>query len=276
MKIAIQGEPGSFSHQATLRVVPDAEIVPCALSADVFEQLRTGTADAIMIPIENTLAGSVVEHYDLLRAGDLFIEREAVIRIEHNLIGIPGSRLEEIRRVYSHPIALAQCRRFFREHPSMEPVAFYDTAGAVKQVMEQGDRTTGAIAGRHAATIYGGALLVQNVEDDAKNFTRFLLVRAGTAASHPEGAHKLSLCCRVAHRPGTLAQVLSEVAAASGNLVHIQSRPVEGHPWHYYVFMDILMPEARVTDRLLDTMQALGSESRVLGRFVAAPEFSAL
>ena len=143
-------------------------------------------------------------------------------------------------------------------------------------VLELGYPTAGAIAGRHAATIYGGALLAQNVEDDAKNFTRFLLVRAGTAASHPEGAHKLSLCCRVAHRPGTLAQVLGEVAAASGNLVHIQSRPVEGHPWHYYVFMDIFMPEASATDRLLDTMKALGTESKVLGRFVAAPEFAAL
>lgn len=276
MKIAIQGEPGSFSQQATLIAVPDAEIVPCALSADVFEQLRTGAVEAIMIPIENTLAGSVVEHYDLLRAENVFIERETVIRIEHNVIGIPGSWLEELRRIYSHPVALAQCRKFFREHPWMEPVAFYDTAGAVKHVMEQGDRNAAAIAGRHAADIYGGALLAQNVEDDAKNFTRFLLVRAGGIKAHPEDEHKLSLCCRVAHRPGALAQVLAEVAAASGNLVHIQSRPVEGRPWHYFVFMDVLMPDAGATDRLLDRLPALGAESKVLGRFVPAPEFAAL
>jgi prephenate dehydratase len=276
MKIAIQGESGSFSHQATLRAVPDAEIVPCALSAEVFEQLRRGAVDAVMIPIENTLAGSVVEHYDLLRAERVFIEREAVIRIEHNVIGIAGSRLADLNRVYSHPVALAQCRRFFREHRSIEAVAFYDTAGAVKQVMAQGDCSAAAIASKTAAEIYGGSLLAENVEDDAKNFTRFLLVRSGAAASHPEGAHKLSLCCRVAHRPGALAQVLAEVAAAKGNLVHIQSRPVEGHPWHYYVFMDILMPDAGATDNLLARMPALGAESKVLGRFLPAPEFAAL
>lgn len=276
MKIAIQGEPGSFSYQATLRGVPDAEVVPCALSADVFEQLRVSAVDAIMVPIENTLAGSVVEHYDLLRAEDVFIESEIVIRIEHNVIGVPGARLEDLRRIYSHPVALAQCRRFFREHPSIEAAAFYDTAGAVKHVIAQGDRSAGAIASKTAAEICGGTLLAQNVEDDAKNFTRFLLVRAGAPTSQPEGAHKLSLCCRVAHRPGALAQVLTAVAAAKGNLVHIQSRPVQGHPWHYYVFMDALMPDAGASDRLLGQMPGLGAESKVLGRFVPAPEFADL
>jgi prephenate dehydratase len=276
MKIAIQGELGSFSHQAALRSVPEATVIPCVLSADAFDRLRKGKVDAIMIPIENTLAGSVVEHYDLLRAEDVFIEHEAVLRIEHNVIGIADSQLEDLRSVYSHPVALAQCRRFFRDHPPIAPVAFYDTAGAVKHVIEQGDRSAAAIAGRHAAEIYGGMLIAQNVEDDAKNFTRFLLVRAGSPTSHPKGAHKLSLVCRVAHRPGALAAVLAEVAAASGNLVHIQSRPVEGHPWHYHVFMDVLMPNDDATNHLLDRMPALGAKSQVLGRFVPAPEFAAL
>jgi prephenate dehydratase len=274
MKIAIQGELGSFSHQAALRSIPNAEVLPCALSADAFERLRKGEVDAIMIPIENTLAGSVVEHYDLLREHSVSIERETVIRIEHNLIGIPGSTIEQVQRVYSHPVALAQCRRFFQQHPGIEPIAFYDTAGAVKEIIRLRDPRSAAIAGIQAADIYGGMVLARGVEDDDANFTRFLLVKGGTASTTPEGAHKLSLCCRVDHRPGSLAVLLTEVAAAGGNLTHVQSRPVHGRPWKYHVFIDALIPDAGATEALLDRLPELGTTCKVLGRFPAAPEFT--
>jgi prephenate dehydratase len=273
MKIAIQGELGSFSHQAALRSIADADIVPCALSAEAFERLRKGEVDAVMIPIENTLAGSVVEHYDLLREHSVCIERETVIRIEHNVIGIPGSKLEELQRVYSHQVALAQCRKFFQQHPGIEPVAFYDTAGAVKHVIQLQDRHSAAIAGIQAADIYGGVVLARGVEDDVANFTRFLLVKEGAASSSPEGAHKLSLCCRVDHHPGSLAVLLTEVAAAGGNLTQVQSRPVHGRPWKYHVFIDALMPDAGATEGLLGRLPGLGTACKVLGRFQAAPEF---
>ena len=184
MKIAIQGELGSFSHQAALRSIPDATVIPCVLSADAFERLRKGEVDAIMIPIENSLAGSVVEHYDLLREHSVFIEREIVVRIEHNVIGIGDSNMEEVQRVYSHPVALAQCRSFFLQHPGIEPIAFYDTAGAVKQIIQLRERHSAAIAGKQAAEIYGGVVLVEGVEDNSANFTRFFLVREGTPATH--------------------------------------------------------------------------------------------
>ena len=274
MKIAIQGELGSFSHQAALRSIPNADVLPCALSVDAFARLQKGEVDAIMIPIENTLAGSVVEHYDLLREHSVFIERESVIRIEHHVIGNVGSKLEELERIYSHPVALAQCRSFFQQHPGIAPVAFYDTAGAVKQIVQLQDRRSAAIAGRQAAEIYGGLLLAENVEDDAANFTRFLLVKEGTQTVFPEGTHKLSLCCRVDHRPGSLAVLLAEVAAVGGNLTQVQSRPIHGRPWKYHVFIDALMPDAEVTDRLLDRLPKLGTTCKVLGRFVAAPEFA--
>ena len=182
MKIAIQGELGSFSHQAALRSIPDATVIPCVLSADAFERLRKGEVDAIMIPIENSLAGSVVEHYDLLREHSVFIEREIVVRIEHNVIGIGDSNMEEVQRVYSHPVALAQCRSFFVQHPGIEPIAFYDTAGAVKQIIQLRERHSAAIAGKQAAEIYGGVVLMEGVEDNSANFTRFFLVREGTPA----------------------------------------------------------------------------------------------
>ncbi|HZD78060.1 MAG TPA: prephenate dehydratase domain-containing protein [Acidobacteriaceae bacterium] len=273
MKIGIQGEPGSFSHQAALRTIPNAVVLPCALSADVFEQLRKGSVDAIMIPIENTLAGSVVEHYDLLLEHSVFIERETVIRIEHLVIGIAGSTIEELKRIYSHPVALAQCRSFFQQHPAIEPAAFYDTAGAVKQIIQLQDRHTAAIAGIQAVDIYGGMVLAKGVEDDVANFTRFLLVREGMAASYPQGLHKLSLCCQVLHRPGALAGVLTEIGSAGGNLTQIQSRPVHGQPWHYHVFVDALIPDATAAERLLDRLAAMRVSYKVLGRFAPAPEF---
>src|ERR1700759_4465374 len=272
MRIAIQGELGSFSHQAALRAMPEATIIPCMLSVDAFDRLRKGEVDAIMIPIENTLAGSVVEHYDLLREHPIFIERETGIRIEHHVIGFADSKLEEVQRIYSHPVALAQCRSFFERHPGIEPIAFYDTAGAVKQIIQLRDRHSAAIAGIQAAEIYGGVVLAQSVEDNAANFTRFLLVREGTATSAPAGAYKLSMCCGVPHRPGALAAVLAEVAAAAGNLTHLQSRPVHGRPWHYHVFIDVLMPDAGATEQLLDRLTVLGSSCKVLGRFLAAAE----
>ena len=274
MKIAIQGELGSFSHQAALRAVQDATVIPCVLSADAFDRLRKGKVDAIMIPIENSLAGSVVEHYDLLREHTVFIEGETVIRIEHHVIGMPGSMIEEIQRIYSHPVALAQCRSFFQQHLGIEPVSFYDTAGAVKQIIQLRDRHSAAIAGMQAAEIYGGVVLMEGVEDDAANFTRFLMVRAGEPSSSPEGMHKLSVCCRPQHRPGSLAAVLDAVASAGGNVTHLQSRPVHGRPWHYHFFIDTLMSDTAATDQLLDRLSGLGAGCKVLGRYLPAPEFA--
>ncbi len=275
MKIAIQGELGSFSHQAALRTVPDATVIPCILSADAFDRLRKGKVDAIIIPIENSLAGSVVEHYDLLREHAVFIERETIIRIEHHVIGMADSNLEELHRIYSHPVALAQCRSFFQQHPGIEPIGFYDTAGAVKQIIQLRDRHSAAIAGMQAADIYGGLVLLEGVEDDAANFTRFLMVREGTASSHPEGVHKLSLCCRPQNRPGALAALLQALASAGGNVIHLQSRPVHGRPWHYHFFIDALMPDAGASGRVLDQLSGLSAACKVLGRFLPASEQSA-
>jgi prephenate dehydratase len=274
MKIAIQGELGSFSHQAALRAVPSPAIVPCVLSADAFERLRKGKVDAIMIPIENTLAGSVVEHYDLLRQHTAYIKSETVIRIEHHVIGVPGSDIEQVHRIYSHPVALAQCRSFFEQHLGIEPIAFYDTAGAVKQIIGLRDRHSAAIAGIQAADIYGGTVLAEGVEDDAANFTRFLMVCAGAARIQPEGAHKLSLCCEVEHRPGALSALLATISAAGGNVTHLQSRPVHGRPWKYHFFIDALMPDAIASTMLLERLPGLGVTHKVLGQFPAAREFA--
>ncbi len=158
MKIAIQGEPGSFSHEATLAMLPDAVIVPCTVSADVFNALADESVDGAVIPIENSLAGSVLEHFDLLLQHDVKVIRESQLRIRHNLIGI-ASTLDDIDRVFSHPVALAQCRNFLARHPKMESFAFYDTAGSVKQLVELRDRHAAAIASEAAARYYGAQIL---------------------------------------------------------------------------------------------------------------------
>src|SRR6202044_3911175 len=156
MRLAIQGELGSFSHEAALKLEPQATIVTCALSAEVFKRVEKAEVTAAVIPIENSLAGSVVEHFDLLLQSDVQIERESLLRIRHNLIAVPGSRIEDLRQVLSHPIALAQCRRFFDQHPRMTPTPFYDTAGSVKHISGLGEKEKGAIASQQAAQAYGG------------------------------------------------------------------------------------------------------------------------
>src|SRR5277367_4868300 len=156
MKVAIQGEPGSFSHEAAKRMAPGWTIVPCARSVEVFDRLERDSVNAAVIPIENSLAGSVAEHFDLLLARNVSIQREYRLRIVHNLIAAPAVKMSAIRKVYSHPVALDQCRDFFRKHPKIEATPFYDTAGGVKHVVESGLRDAAGIAGRQAAAVYKG------------------------------------------------------------------------------------------------------------------------
>jgi prephenate dehydratase len=273
VKIAIQGERGSFSHQAALQFRADAEVVPCKQAREVFRLVLERAADALAIPVENTLAGAIVEHYDLLREHAVAIAGETVVRIEHHVIGAPGATIADLRRVYSHPVALAQCRSFFREHPQIEATGFYDTAGAVEHIVREGDRQAGAIAGRPAATLYGGQLLAEGVEDDPANYTRFVLARSGSAAEPPSGAHKMSLCVELDPGPGSLLELLRAVAELGGNLTQLQPRPVLGQPWQYYFFLDALLPHGAAAQRFLEQLPALSVAHQVLGRYAAAPEF---
>src|SRR5437660_4188074 len=177
MKVAIQGERGAFSHEAAIQLVPKGKIVPRSRSVEVFEALDSGHADCAVIPVENTLAGPVGEHLDLLLERDVFIHREMRLRIEHNLIAAPGVKFKDIRQVLSHPVALDQCRNFFRRYRHIKAVPFYDTAGSVKHVVGKGLRDTAAIASGQAAKEYGGRILMSGLEDEKQNFTRFFLIR---------------------------------------------------------------------------------------------------
>jgi prephenate dehydratase len=267
MKIAIQGEPGSFSHEAAIKLVPGAAIVPCALSTEVFTALTTGKADAAAIPIENSLAGSVSEHFDLLLANDVKVERETLLRIRHNFIANPGVTIPEIDRVYSHPVALAQCRRFLGNHPGMRALAFYDTAGSVKQLVEQHDRSLGAIASRAAAEYYGAEILESGIEDNPENFTRFFLVRRAAEFAADPAANKISLAFSVENRPGSLVAVLNELAAMGTNLTKIESRPVHGKPWEYIFYVDCQIQSSGEGSRALEALGRHCAMVKELGRY---------
>jgi prephenate dehydratase len=269
MRLAIQGEPGSFSHEAALKMDPEATIVPCAVSAEVFRLVESEDASAV-IPIENSLAGSVTEHFDLLFQHDARIERESLLRIRHNLIVVPGSKLDEIGRVFSHPVALAQCRRFFLDHPRMRSTPSYDTAGSVKELMETGDRGSGAIASEQAALCYGGEVLQRGIEDNPANFTRFLLIRRGNSVRQQVGFDKVSIAFTLENRPGTLVSALGIFCENSANLCKIESRPVQGQPWEYVFYADykIFRPEA--ADTILDQLRRQCLVVKELGRYPAA------
>ena len=272
MNIAIQGEPGSFSHEAALKLVPYASIVPTSLSADVFAAVSDGSVDAAVIPIENSLAGSVLEHFDLLLSHDVQVERETLLRIRHNLIGMPGTTIDDIGRVFSHPVALAQCRRFLAEHPEMESFAYYDTAGSVKQLMELRDRHAGAVASTAAAHYYGAEILKADIEDNPENYTRFFLIRRASDAVTDPAANKISIAFSVENRPGSLVKALLELSALGTNLTKIESRPVHGKPWEYIFYVDCQIGTRTEGERALEVLGPHCAMVKSLGCYREASE----
>jgi prephenate dehydratase len=269
MKIAIQGELGSFSHQAAEAMLPLAKVVPCARSLEVFDRVRRGAVDGAVIPIENSLAGSVAEHFDLLLGRDVHILREFRLRIVHNLIALPGTRLANVRRVFSHPVALDQCRDLFAKNPKLQPVPFYDTAGSVKHVMAEGLRDAAAIASRRAAEVYGAKILKAGIEDDKKNFTRFFLIKRGKprAARH---ADKTSLAFSLKNIPGALFKALSVFALRDISLSKIESRPMRGRPWEYVFFVDLLRGDDQDSRHALRHLSEVAELVKVLGIYPEA------
>ncbi len=268
MKVAIQGEPGSFSHEAARRMLPGCAIVPCARSAEVFDQLEAGKVPIAVIPIENSLAGSVTEHLDLLLARDVFIQRDFHLRIVHNLIAGREAKRSDIRRVFSHPVALDQCRDFFRKNPGIQAMPFYDTAGSVKHIIESGMRESAGIASRHAASVYKGRILAQGIEDDKRNFTRFVLLRRKRRVL--PGANKTSIVFGLKNIPGALHKALRVFAERDISLSKIESRPIRGRPWEYVFYVDFLRGDDKPARGALLQLQTVADMVKVLGIYRAA------
>lgn len=277
LKVAYQGEPGAFSEAAIKNLLGDhGQPVPCRSFEEMFEAVADSQTDCLLAPIENSLAGSVLKNYDLLERHRLSIVGEIYLRIAHSLIACSGVRMADVKRVYSHPVALAQCNRFLRANPQMEAAEAYDTAGSVKMIIQNGRSDEAAIAGRYAAEVYGANVLAEGVEDHHHNYTRFLLI-ADASADLPvhlkPGAHgrKTTIVFRVANQPGALFRSLAAFALRDIDLSKIESRPIEGRPWEYSFYLDLIgdVAEAHIR-KALAHLQELAESVRVLGCYERA------
>jgi prephenate dehydratase len=267
MHIAFQGEPGAYSEAAALEHFGPATVTfPCETFDAVFAAVEAGACDAGLVPIENSLAGSIHRNYDLLLQHSLPIVGEHYLRVQHCLIAHPGVALTEIRKVISHPQGLAQCERYVRSLPGVKPEAVYDTAGSVEIIKERGDRTVAAIASRRAAEVYGMAILAEGIEDDPANFTRFLVIAPQPVA--PGGDAKTSIVFTLRNVPGSLFKAMSVFALRDLDLTKIESRPLVGKPWEYLFYIDFVgSTEDSVVTRALGHLGEYALTLRVLGSY---------
>lgn len=267
LRVAFQGETGAYSEAAALEHFgTEIQPVPYESFAALFASVEQGACDAGLIPIENSLAGSIHQNYDLLLQHSLSIVGEHYLRVQHCLIAHPGVKIEEITRVISHPQGLAQCGRFLATLPQARAEPVYDTAGSVKMVRDQKDRTIAAIASRRAAQVYGMAVLVEGIEDDPANFTRFLAIAPQPVV--PGSDAKTSIVFSLQNRPGALFKALSVFALRDLDLTKIESRPLVGSPWEYLFYIDFAgSTEDLAVTRALAHLGEYALMLRVLGSY---------
>ena len=271
---AFQGERGAFSEDAARQLLGSTvDTLACRTFEEMFDAVATGSAACAVVPIENSLAGSVHKNYDLLVEHDLTIIGETNVRIVHHLIAPRGVTLSDVRRVHSHPVALAQCEKFLHANSQIEVAPAYDTAGSVKMIVDSGSRSDAAIAGATAASVYGADIIAESIEDNAQNFTRFLLLARPDRASSinsvsSKAQRKTSIVFRVANKPGALFRSLAAFALRDIDLRKIESRPIEGRPWEYSFYLDFIgdQSEQRV-ERALANLSELAESVRVLGSY---------
>ncbi len=272
--VAFQGERGAYGEHAIRHWFSrEVRSLPVTEFSSVFDAVLQGKASFGIVPMENSLTGSIHQNYDLLlQYPDVRIIGEQKIRIEHNLIGLPAAGLSDIRRVFSHPQGLAQCSRFLDSHPEWEKVAFYDTAGSVRHVAETGKKENAAIASAEAARVYGLTVLKQGIETNVQNYTRFFVIARDGAGMPPEasarGPRKASLCFAVADRPGALFKALQVLADRGLNMKKLESRPIHGKPWEYLFYVDVDMPEDPAQfDAGISELKPVTEDLRVLGTY---------
>ncbi|MBV8817694.1 MAG: prephenate dehydratase [Acidobacteriaceae bacterium] len=275
-KIGFQGEIGAFSQQAARQILgDDIEVAPFQRFEDVFRALEAKQTDAAVIPIENTLHGSVHENYDHLLHYSFRIVGETNVRIVHNLIAVPGVKFRDVKKVYSHPVALNQCLDFFAQFPHIERTSFYDTAGSVRMLMQEQPKDSAAIASSVAAEIYGAHILKRSIEDDRQNFTRFFLLNGSkTVPPLDQGSKgwKTSLVFTTGNVPGSLFRCLAVFALRDLSLTKIESRPLRGKPWEYLFYVDLLGHEDdEPVQKALGHLRELTDFSRVLGTYPSGP-----
>ncbi|MBC7293316.1 MAG: prephenate dehydratase [Thermoleophilia bacterium] len=269
--VAFQGERGAYSEEAVFQRYGPVPVLPCRTLPEVFDAVEAGVATEGLVPIENSLAGSINESYDLLLQRSLTISGETILRVRHCLLALPGSKLGELKRVYSHPQALAQCGDFVQKH-GLEAVAVYDTAGGARMLVDVQSKQACAIASRRAAELYGLEILAEGIETNAHNYTRFYVItKEPPPPPAPGRRSKTVLVFSTAHRPGTLYWCLGAFAYRNINLLKLESRPIHGRPWEYLFYADIEghSSESHVKEALKD-LETKTVMVRVLGSFEAS------
>lgn len=271
MKVAFQGESGAYSEMAALQHFGfNIELVQHKTLSDVFETVESKKADCAIVPIENSIEGSVNETYDLLLETKLMVSSEVYLRVVHCLIGYSDSSMEKIQVIYSHPQALGQCRGFIKSH-GFEPIPFYDTAGSVKMLKEFRIENAAAIAGERAAEIYGMKVFAKGIEDSKNNYTRFLVLRDND--SEPTGNDKTLVIFTTKHIPGALHKVIEEFASREINLTMIMSRPTKEKPWEYNFYVDF--EGHRSQQKIKECLERLKNRTVFLKVLGSYPKFNA-
>src|SRR5580765_1359569 len=268
MTIAYQGEPGAFSEAAARRIDPDAPLTPCRSFDEVFDAVQAGRAAYGVLPIENSIGGSIHRNYDLLLERTLPIVGEVELPVIHHLLALPGATLEGLRRVYSHPQGLAQCERFLRTLTNVETIATYDTAGSAKMVADAGLKDAGAIASAKAGEVFGLTSLASAVQDFDDNTTRFLVV--GRKPIRNAVADKTTIVFTLPNEPGSLFKALSVFALRGIDLTKLESRPIPGRPWEYLFYADLAAAADELTcARALAHLAEFAPMLRTLGTYAS-------
>ncbi|HNF49824.1 MAG TPA: prephenate dehydratase [Chitinophagales bacterium] len=272
MKIGIQGFKASFHEIAALKFFGnDIETVDCATFGKLFATLQSGEADYAICAIENSLAGAILPNYALLRNHDFEIFGEVYLRIEMNLMALPNQRIEDLEEVHSHPIALLQCRNFFEPYPNIQLIESFDTALSAEEIKKHHIRHRGAIASKRAAEIYDLEILAEDIHDNKRNFTRFLAIKKRNQPALLNHAiiNKASLSFRAHHSPGSLAKVLTIIGDKNINLTKIQSLPVIGEEWQYYMYIDLEFTDESDFRAIINDIQPYTTELKILGAYAA-------
>jgi len=272
MRVCFQGEHGAYSEMAVCEHygAGEVETIPCETFNDVFKCVLDGVCDCGFIPVENSVAGSIHQNYDLLLAYPLSVIGEHYARISHCLIGLPGTEITDLRKVISHPQALAQCAAYLHSLPHVQVEPVYDTAGSVRLVRQTNDRTMAAIASRRAATLYDMNIIAERIEDDPANSTRFqIIARQGIS---PGDDAKTSIVFSLHNQPGSLYRAMSVFALRGIDLTKIESRPLVGKQWEYYFYIDFTGGlGSPVVERALANLEEFTTFLRVLGSYPRQP-----
>jgi len=268
MKIGYQGEPGAFSEAAGRRIAPEAELVACKSFEDVFDAVQQGQSDYGILPIENSIGGSIHRNYDLLVSHELPIQAEIELPVVHQLLALPGTSIDRLRRVYSHPQALAQCERFLRTLKGVDIIATYDTAGSAKMVADERLDDAAAIASARAGELFGLASLASSIQDYDDNITRFLVV--GRRPLHHAVPDKTSIVFSLPNEPGSLFKALSVFALRGLDLTKLESRPIPGRPWEYLFYVDLAAARDELAcSRALAHLAEFAPMLRTLGSYAS-------